>query len=579
MVALVVIYLVEFYFIKGLLPAGSLLCFVEVALSAAVVLSLRARFRASSSDPAVAWADLWPRFLLVAFFLIIAITDGAYYLLYYYFKVPRTSSLAALLTSFPYSFAYMAGIGAMLGHCRSRAILFKDWRNALLPLSLTIPVLFEYLVPAMFLSRETHGLGLYFLSRILNTAASFILINVALAIFLRTRNPFWSFFSAGTSIMIIVNWALGTEHLLGQPITFRFYEFMWAFGAALAAVPVFLSKKDELDYQMDRGFSLVSRYRTLIIVIVILTLLVANTFQNLSLEAIRIVAVGIVLGIVVALLFSQLVTEQITLFAQVMGRRVQNSQESLNNSPEDLVSFPVELRENFEEFFAAGIESRRKQREAEDRLAQLALQVAHDIRSPLGVLRVIAAKRSQFSEEESSSLIQGAVTRMTEIANSLLRTHQNLTRPESLRALLDSLLVEKRLQLKSGTAIELALIDELNEEFQIEVQAVELRRMLSNLLSNAIESITGAGRVTVTSRLEGASLSIRIQDTGRGIAPEILSLLGQKGATFGKHDGSGLGLYHAFSLVKSLGGELKIDSEPKTGTTVTAVIPRAALKG
>lgn len=570
-----VTYLVEFYLIKGLLPAGSFLCLLEVLLSFVVVVFLRARNRPSP----LSFSDAWPGYCLVAFFSIIAFTDGAYYVLYYYFKVPRTSSLAALLTSFPYSFAYMAGIGAMLGHCRSRSVLFRDWRNAMLPLGLTIPVLFGYLVPAMTLSRDNNGIGIYFLSRILNTTASFVLINIALAIFLRTRNPFWSFFSAGTSIMIIVNWALGTEHLLGQPITFRFYEFLWAFGAALAAVPVFLSKKDDLRYQMDRGFSLVSRYRTMIMVIVILTLLVANTFQNLSLEAIRIVAIGIVLGILVALLFSQLVAEQITLFAQVMGRRIQSSQESLKTSTEDLASFPVELRENFEEVFAAGIESRRLQREAEDRLSQLALQVAHDIRSPLAVLRVVAGKRAEFSEEESSSLIEGAVTRMSEIANSLLRTHQDLSRPESLRALLESLLVEKRFQFESASKIEMELIVELDQEIQVEVEAVELRRMLSNLLSNALEAIAETGRVTVKVGILYSIVSICIQDTGKGIAPEILSLLGQRGASFGKKEGSGLGLYHAYRVVKSLRGELKIESQPNVGTTVTVSIPRGSLGG
>ena len=67
---------------------------------------------------------------------------------------------------------------------------------------------------------------------------------------------------------------------------------------------------------------------------------------------------------------------------------------------------------------------------------------------------------------------------------------------------------------------------------------------------------------------------IKVQDNGKGIPPEILSKLAQRGNTFGKEGGSGLGLYHAKTTVENLGGEFKIESEMNHGTTVTLLLPK-----
>ena len=66
---------------------------------------------------------------------------------------------------------------------------------------------------------------------------------------------------------------------------------------------------------------------------------------------------------------------------------------------------------------------------------------------------------------------------------------------------------------------------------------------------------------------------IQTRDNGKGIPPDILTKLGNRGETHGKAGGSGLGLYHARTTVESWGGRLRIESEVGKGTTVLVTLP------
>jgi signal transduction histidine kinase len=72
-------------------------------------------------------------------------------------------------------------------------------------------------------------------------------------------------------------------------------------------------------------------------------------------------------------------------------------------------------------------------------------------------------------------------------------------------------------------------------------------------------------------------VEIKIADSGKGIPKLLIDKLGGKGISFGKEShktaGSGLGLYHAVTTVKSWGGDLSITSLEGHGTTITIKIP------
>lgn len=220
-------------------------------------------------------------------------------------------------------------------------------------------------------------------------------------------------------------------------------------------------------------------------------------------------------------------------------------------------------------------------------MSDLSAQVAHDIRSPLAALDM-AVKNTADMPEEQRLVIRNASNRIRDIANNLIEKYR---RPDAgqvsqsvpsstyvclLSGLLDPLLTEKRLQFQSrpGVQLDMPLSPESYGLFA-SVQPVEFRRVISNLVNNAVESLGDKGMVSLRLSQAGGSVAISISDDGKGIAPEIVAKLGQKGETHGKAGGSGLGLYHARTTVEGWGGMLAIASEPGKGTAITLTLPAA----
>ncbi len=212
------------------------------------------------------------------------------------------------------------------------------------------------------------------------------------------------------------------------------------------------------------------------------------------------------------------------------------------------------------------------------RLVSLAAQVAHDIRSPLAALG--AATKSLALPADQRTLIDGAVGRMQAIANDLLHRYRAPGAEVEAKAeicplsdLIEQVIAEKRIQHKDkpGVAIEFGSGDGIKAA----VDPCEFQRIVSNLVNNAVEAIDKGGTVSVTlSALDGKAL-LSVKDDGKGIPPEILAKLGQKGETHGKAGGTGLGLYHAKQTVEEWGGTLATNSESGKGTAVTIELPRA----
>lgn len=105
-----------------------------------------------------------------------------------------------------------------------------------------------------------------------------------------------------------------------------------------------------------------------------------------------------------------------------------------------------------------------------------------------------------------------------------------------------------------------------------------VRQVLINLVGNAIKFTEAGGAVIIDATREGSQLKIVVSDTGIGIAPEKMALVGKPFTQIHdglnrNHEGSGLGL----SLVKGLtalhGGTFRMESRPGEGTVVTVTLP------
>lgn len=133
----------------------------------------------------------------------------------------------------------------------------------------------------------------------------------------------------------------------------------------------------------------------------------------------------------------------------------------------------------------------------------------------------------------------------------------------------------------SATESELELIETIaNDLPRIVVDRRAIRQALLNIISNAIKFTPAGGKVSIFASANENSLLIGITDTGIGIAEKDLPRLGnpfeQAGNAYSRSQpGTGLGLAITKQLIELHGGNLRIESELGSGTTVTITLPLA----
>lgn len=225
--------------------------------------------------------------------------------------------------------------------------------------------------------------------------------------------------------------------------------------------------------------------------------------------------------------------------------------------------------------------------EGDIRVGKVARQVAHDIRSPLAALEM--GSISKNVPEAERIIIRQATNRIRDIANDLrgrfreaptaLSIQGDLNSgqaPQLLPILIDEIVTQMRLQYRQRGGVEItANLDDSNYGLFAVVEPSKFRRVLSNLIQNAVEAIPESGSVTIRSESIDEKVIIEIADTGTGIPENILPLLGDRGATFGKSGGTGLGLHNAKEMVEIWNGSLQINSILGKGSIIRMTLPVA----
>ena len=222
-------------------------------------------------------------------------------------------------------------------------------------------------------------------------------------------------------------------------------------------------------------------------------------------------------------------------------------------------------------------------------VSKLAAKVAHELNNPLdAVLRFVSLAQRKARNGDYTDLdryladAQFGLERMAEILRELMdigrQTNDLLARPEKL-PLPD--LVAAALRTSAAFAeqkrITLIVRHHLPPMPTPPHYDLRLTQVLSNLLKNAIEASpeNAAVRITVQCH-EPASLVLSVEDSGPGIAPELLPLLFTPFITTKPRDkGHGLGLAISHELMLALGGALRIINAPapRTGVIATLTLP------
>ena len=213
-------------------------------------------------------------------------------------------------------------------------------------------------------------------------------------------------------------------------------------------------------------------------------------------------------------------------------------------------------------------------------LAQLALGAAHEINNPLlGILSHLELELKIVSDPDQRWEIEQCIAGTKRIS-ATLRGLFNYARPGPLVLSNISLhrLVSDTLGFLEGQPVlrDKHVENQVPEDLpRILVDSNQFSQVLMNLLLNAAEATPDAGRITISANklTFTDSIEIRVTDTGCGIPSDILPHVFEPFFTTKRGRGTGLGLSISHTYVRRNQGEIRIDSVPKHGTTVTITLP------
>ena len=142
--------------------------------------------------------------------------------------------------------------------------------------------------------------------------------------------------------------------------------------------------------------------------------------------------------------------------------------------------------------------------------------------------------------------------------------------PTDLNQLLEDVLHMAAAQLRGRARV---------ERYYVELPAVrcvpqELKQVFLNLIVNAGQAIADGGTIRIATETRGGFVTVRVEDDGCGIAPENLERIFDPFFTTKRvGEGTGLGLGIAYHIVRSHGGEIRVDSELGRGSRFRVKLP------
>jgi signal transduction histidine kinase len=215
-------------------------------------------------------------------------------------------------------------------------------------------------------------------------------------------------------------------------------------------------------------------------------------------------------------------------------------------------------------------------REMERRIAigDLARQVNHDIKNGLAPLRNVFRHFTQVASNEPAKLPEVFSERLGTVESSIgyletLAANYARLYPQSERRSTDVNAVVRE-TVGSGGSVRTKLAEGLPS---VSADALVLRRVIENLLSNAVDSLEGKpGTVTVATERGNGMVRISVSDTGRGMSKSELDRAFDDFYTT-KRGGTGLGLSIVRRLVMDSNGSLKVETEPGKGSRFIVEIP------
>lgn len=213
-------------------------------------------------------------------------------------------------------------------------------------------------------------------------------------------------------------------------------------------------------------------------------------------------------------------------------------------------------------------------------IGTLAAGIAHEVGNPLtsisSLVQVIQRTTNDEPAKEKLELIKNQINRIARIIRDLVdfsRPSTNVERPTDVnRIVRDALNIVQYGKKVKGISFEV----ELNESLPpLMLVADQLTQVFINILINAVDSFEGKpGTIQVVSGMNDGSVEIRIIDSGKGISKDDRDKIFEPFFTTKEvGEGTGLGLWVSYGIVRNFRGDILVESNPGKGSTFIVVFP------
>ena len=215
-------------------------------------------------------------------------------------------------------------------------------------------------------------------------------------------------------------------------------------------------------------------------------------------------------------------------------------------------------------------------------LGLLSAEVAHEIRNPLTVMKLLSDTLSQGMaaddpKMEDLGVMREKIAHMEGVVSRVLgmsKAQSGAFRELDLRQAADNASLLLRLKLQQlGVRVEIECAEALP---LVEGNPGQIQQIFRNLMMNGVQAMIGGGTLTLRLGVEpgqqGDVVSVRITDTGTGIPPKILPKIFESFFT-SREDGTGLGLAIVKRILRDHRGDIVVESTAPGGTTFKFWVP------
>jgi PAS domain S-box-containing protein len=205
---------------------------------------------------------------------------------------------------------------------------------------------------------------------------------------------------------------------------------------------------------------------------------------------------------------------------------------------------------------------------------RLAASIAHEINNPLEAITNLLFLMRNFTTLDDKaqnyvSMAEHEVRRIAEIAQQTLRFYRQSTLPAraTMAELLDSVI-----SLHQGrfNSLDIHVERDYDPSLELFCFAGEIRQVIANLVGNAVDAISGGGRILVRARnsqnwTEPSQAGVRfvVADTGSGMEPEVRERIFEPFFTTKEVTGTGLGLWVSHAIIVKHHGLVHVRSRPR----------------